>query len=800
MNRAVAAVLVAASVAGLSVFATDVSAQDEPPPTSQPPFTASGTIELELIDQTFDLAPDGDIELVYRITGDLATVAELTPPTTTTTTTTTAAPAPESTAPPPAPPQDGVPVDAPPSAVPPPDVPTSDPAPTPVPATEAPPITEPAPTTTVVPPVPLTVGVINYEPIDDPRDLPGILGSNPRSPRVSNEFIIDGVGFLDARFLIDVDSATTATLRLTVPTDTDPSVEERLKFDDDGIHPILVQVSVDGQVVARHGTVVERRSAATTAPPPIDLSFIASIDDPGPTGDDREFDDAVDELDELLAIASAVEAPITLDIPPSVASAAVESNRLLGDAAEILLDDEVLAAPATPFDVSSAAAVDRVDAFERQLNAGEDDIRTLLGVVTVRDIWLATEPLSAEGAQVLRRLGVRYLAMPADVYADTVANDGPDNDGPDDGDANVVDPGSDDEVAELPSRDRFVELELPDGSTMPALIIDDEFGATFEAQRTEEILAEQTPTEWALETVAQWRLAQYASPRSEQRNRLGRLIAAPGLGAFDPTLVTALETFAEGTDAIRFAPASALASVTDRQDQPPGAALPETAGPSLEARLDRIALVEADLADTATMLADDDPRPAQWTRQLDSFVSTAFGDAAVQMQLDVLVTEAAALRNSVVAPEPFTFTLTGREAQQIDVRVGNTLDEPLNVILRLSSPRLDFPDGDIAVTLDPLDTTVVDVAVKARSNGTSPVTVEILTPSPAERALIEPVRLTARVNAFTGLGQVLTAALVLILATWWISSWRSKRRARDAGEVDAERAHPASGTDPVPDE
>ncbi|MEP4650052.1 MAG: hypothetical protein ABJ314_07710, partial [Ilumatobacter sp.] len=88
MNRAVAAVLVAASVAGLSVFATDASAQEEPPPTSQPPFTASGTIELELIDQTFDLAPGGDIELVYRITGDLATVAELTPPTTTTTTTT----------------------------------------------------------------------------------------------------------------------------------------------------------------------------------------------------------------------------------------------------------------------------------------------------------------------------------------------------------------------------------------------------------------------------------------------------------------------------------------------------------------------------------------------------------------------------------------------------------------------------------------------------------------------------------------------------------------------------------------
>jgi len=75
------------------------------------------------------------------------------------------------------------------------------------------------------------------------------------------------------------------------------------------------------------------------------------------------------------------------------------------------------------------------------------------------------------------------------------------------------------------------------------------------------------------------------------------------------------------------------------------------------------------------------------------------------------------------------------------------------------------------------------------------VTVEILTPL-EQRPLIEPVRLTSRVNSLTGLGRLLTAALVLILATWWISSWRSKRRARDGD--DAMAAHPATVTDPPP--
>lgn len=761
MNRAIAAVLATTSLVGITTIATTVTAQVEPPPpTSQPPFTSSGTIDFELIDQSFDLAPNGDIELTYRLTGDLATVAELVPETATTTTTTTVPPTTVAPTVPPTTEPDSVAPDGDP-----PDGPAT------VPPVSAPPSTEPAPTTTLPPPVQLTVQILNYEPIDNPADLAGLLGPNPRSSRFPEERMLDGVGFLDARTMIDVERANVATLRISVPTDVDPSEPERLRFEENGIHPILVQIRVNDQVVARHGTVVERRASAAAAPPTIDLSLIAAIDDPGPTAADDDIADAAADLDDLLGVAAMIDAPIALDIPPSVAAAAVETRVIRDDAAEILGSEEVLAAPATPFDVSSAAAVDRVEAFVRQLNAGEDDMRALFGIVTTRDVWLTTEPLSAEGAQVLRTLGVRYLAMPADVYAATVADLGAADD-------------SDGQAPGVPARDRFVELDLPDGSSISTLLIDDEFGATFEAARTDEILAEQTATEWALETVAQWRLAQYAAPRSDQRDRLSRLIATPGFATFDPTLVIALELFAEGTDAVRFSPASVLASVTDTQEQPQGAALPDTAGPSLAARLDRIATVQADLADTAAMLLDGDDRPARWTRRLDSFVSTAFDDDTVDAQLDELLVEAASIRSGVVAPDPFTFTLTGREEQRIDIRIENTLDEPLRVLMRLSSSRLSFPEGDMLVTLAADDTTVVDVPVIARSNGTSAVIVEILTPL-AERPLVDPVRLTSRVNALTGLGQVLTAAFVLILASWWVSSWRSKRRERD-GAVAAE--------------
>ncbi len=372
--------------------------------------------------------------------------------------------------------------------------------------------------------------------------------------------------------------------------------------------------------------------------------------------------------------------------------------------------------------MSSAVAIGRVDAFVRQLTtAGEDDVVDAIGKVPIRDVWSTTSELSAPAAQELRDLGFRYLAMSSDVYRTTIADD------PD---------------ADIPAVDRFVELPLPDGGRMPVLVIDEQFGADFTTDTTDEILAASTPTEWSIRTIAALRLEQYAAPLGERRAQRSRLIAVPGLGAFDPRLAAELERVAATTEAIRFSPANQLTSATDAVEVESEPELPEVAGPSLDARLQRIGEVAVPLQVAASMLGPD-TRPAEWIRRLDSFVSTVLDDEAVEAELQELVAEADRLRTAVTGPEPFTFTLTGREGD-IDIRVTNELDEPLNVVVRLSSPRLEFPEGDVPVTLRPDDVTVVNVPVVARSNGTSPVTVEVLTPSDVE--LTEPVTLTSRVK------------------------------------------------------
>ena len=103
---------------------------------------------------------------------------------------------------------------------------------------------------------------------------------------------------------------------------------------------------------------------------------------------------------------------------------------------------------------------------------------------------------------------------------------------------------------------------------------------------------------------------------------------------------------------------------------------------------------------------------------------------------------------------------------------------------------MNFPEGDQRVTLLPLGETSVNVPVDAEANGTSSINLVVSTP--AGEALGEPVELTARVTALTGLGQVLTGGFVLVLLTWWFTHWRGRRRSALAN--DGRERHPSAST------
>jgi hypothetical protein len=103
-----------------------------------------------------------------------------------------------------------------------------------------------------------------------------------------------------------------------------------------------------------------------------------------------------------------------------------------------------------------------------------------------------------------------------------------------------------------------------------------------------------------------------------------------------------------------------------------------------------------------------------------------------------------------------------------------------------------FPDDDQTVTLPPLAFSDVEIPIEVRRNGRFPVTLEVFTPA-GDIHLAEPVTLTARVTAISGLANLITGAFLLVLITWWARHVRQNRRRRVAQR--ASLNHPVRGVD-----
>lgn len=419
-------------------------------------------------------------------------------------------------------------------------------------------------------------------------------------------------------------------------------------------------------------------------------------------------------------------------------------------------NDEITTHTDIELDVSSAVAAGVTDVFTRALNAGEDIVTDVLRQTPTRVVWIASAPLSSGGAQLLRDLGVRYVVMTPELYATTISEN-------------------------VPDTDRLVELPLPDGGNMPVLLID-RLGASLTTEVADDVLAEQTTVEWAVRMATELVLDHRENGRNVRRTRL---LSGSDLTAPDPRLINALADIAELTPDLRFAAPSTLIGSTDVQRLgSSGITFPDFAGPDLTARLQRINDAKLSLQSVGSMLTADAGRTADWFNALDQLVSTSVGESAANAEIDDVLDEASRVRTAVVLPDPFTFTLTGN-ADEITIRLRNTSSDPLTVILQMSSSKLTFPNNDQLITLRPNDSTDIRVPVRARSNGTSAVNVALLTP--LGDPLAGPVVLTSRVNALTGLGQVLTGAFIILLGTWWFANWR-KRRSADSDDLqDADR-------------
>jgi hypothetical protein len=272
------------------------------------------------------------------------------------------------------------------------------------------------------------------------------------------------------------------------------------------------------------------------------------------------------------------------------------------------------------------------------------------------------------------------------------------------------------------------------------------------------------------------------------------VLGTPDLGIPDPDVLVHLERFVAEHPAYSFEPIGDLPELTNSffvDGELVTIGLADAPAVSLADRVQQVDGARLRIADVGSMLPVADRRVERWDADLRTALSTQLTDADAATRIELVDAEIAEVRDDVLAPETFSFTVTGREAE-IPLRIENVGPTPLRVTVHVEAEKLNLPDADLGVVLAANAITVVPVPVTARSNGVFPVFVELRTP--AGNPLSEPVELTARVSTLTGLGRVFTVGAILVLASWWFTYFRRRRRdGRHRSVAAARDRHPAIG-------
>jgi hypothetical protein len=193
---------------------------------------------------------------------------------------------------------------------------------------------------------------------------------------------------------------------------------------------------------------------------------------------------------------------------------------------------------------------------------------------------------------------------------------------------------------------------------------------------------------------------------------------------------------------------------------------------SLRAALD-------DVSTLATVLPDGAAPPGELRRRALVAGSRTIGDAARRSYLDAVRAAVRETLGKISAPRGQSITFTAREGV-VALTIRNDTGVPAKATIVLRGAKLEFldhPDGIVPVTLvNP--STRVELRVRARASGDSPLDVVVATPD--LRIDLGHTRITIRSTAFSGVGIILSVGALLFLVLWWarhiITDRRSKRR------------------------
>lgn len=525
-----------------------------------------------------------------------------------------------------------------------------------------------------------------------------------------------------------------------------------LTFSFDGVYPITLRIrnAQTDEVISSVLTFVNKRQDIVSSPVPITtLIRLSATPSLSPEGTVTVSDDTRQKVRDFVAFLTTYSAPLTIGIEPEILSALALSDQtqdaqLLTNLREQLRRFSVVTSTFATTDVSMFAAARLDDEFIEQLRLGESTLnRYLPDVVIQRSSWIADAPVTAAGAQLLRKAGIVSLLMMPNAQRNTSAAGSP---------AVMTRPeGRPSDYMSIVKVDSDIATALSSSSAKTSPILSAYRGAAEAALIADDLRASGQSSDGLRIVVS---------------SQTGELVANNALSLTARAIV--------GANGLSVVDMAAPYIVTA---QTPITTFSSTPPTNSQDRAQQISAARRDLDATASMIGDADVRRDLWAHLLSMGESSRAGSA--QRYLDGLSALLLATRQAVTINTPGTITLSGRDSI-IRLQVRNNSATSLTIRLQLTSAKLELDTPDRLVELNPESTTEIEVPAQALSNGRFPISMTVTTPS-GNVDVVARTTITARVNALAGYGQLVSISLLLVLGAWWWSHWRR-------GKIEAARA------------
>lgn len=517
-----------------------------------------------------------------------------------------------------------------------------------------------------------------------------------------------------------------------------------------GVYPVSLSIRVGDHESSRLLTFVNFITVQTSKNT-LSVSLVAEVSpslSQTATGEISLADSTRTTLSNVVSSLSGDSGVMSLRISPeTLNSLAISSNpndaELLGQLQVVLAKHQVLASTFVPFDPSSAEKAKLGSEFDEQLARGIEILDTRNGDAVINPrTWFSTRPINTDGVALLARSGYTNL---------------------------VFSPQAAQSLGALDSYTKQYRANYAGDATrkVSIAVADPQYAASLSMGNSNPV---QTSMAIAAEIVAQ-----QGELVAGQRQPLDHHLVVSTLDGTvpNPVLLNSLLVALSNAPQITLRP---LGSIQRATEESTPLTMPSGAPIDLRARRPQLQSVVDEIAATQTMLTVDAPQRMWWEDALLLIQSSSLTPDRFDLYLKGFRAQLRGFRASVSVPQSLTFTLSGKSSD-LRLQLRNSASMPLSVLVTLSSAKLTFPEKPQVVTVAANSAVDVIVPVIARANGTFPLEIVLYTPDGSAQ-VGKRIRLSARVSALAGLGQLVTGVAILLLASWWVAHWRKQHRAK----------------------